>query len=307
MKYLIGIDGGGTNSRLLAVNRQGEVVGRSRGGSTNIESNPPETVRENLRLLVEAFCRESGRDLSDCVGACLGTAGVDTPETKRVTESLMAALSLPCPVMVVNDAEIALAGQTKGGPGIILISGTGSIGYGVNGEGEALRVGGYGYLVGDEGSSYWVAKEAISAALKAQDQTGPDTMLGWLIVKEMEIASVEHVIDFIYCNNKSDIARLSPLVPLALREGDTVARDIMGRAADDLAAMAMALGKRLGMAGRPYPLVFSGGFLLNTPWLMEAVKARVHRGFPLLTATPLEVEAEWGAIYLVAGKVGFAL
>ncbi|MDR2505496.1 MAG: hypothetical protein LBD16_05250 [Oscillospiraceae bacterium] len=305
--YLIGIDGGGTNARLVAVDIAGSVLGNCRGKSTNIESNPPEVVRENLRALFTEFFVGSGCAPKLCKGVCLGTAGVDTQDTKETVEGLLTSLNLPFPSLVVNDAEIALAGQTEGKPGIILISGTGSIGLGVNAQGEVHRVGGYGYLVSDEGSSYWVAKEAIAASLRSFDRIGPDTRLLAMLENALKLPAFDKIIDFVYTTNKSDIARLAPLVPDAAAEGDEIAADIMKRASIHLCNMAAALAERLNMCGQPYPLVYSGGFLTNTPSLVEALRRDVAAKCPNLSLTPLAVEAEWGAVYLIAKKVNVKL
>lgn len=307
MKYLMGIDGGGTNSRLLAVSAAGETLGCARGRSTNIESNPVDTVREHLRELICGFMEESGLPLASCAGICLGTAGVDTQETLRTVEEIMESLALPFPCVVTNDAEIALLAQTGGEAGILLISGTGSIGYGMNAAGETCRVGGYGYLVSDEGSSFWVAKKAIAAALRAYDGTAERTALLDRLVREIKADRVEQLVDFVYAMNKSELAKLAPAVSDAADEGDSMAADIMLAAAEHLANMAISLASRLSMENSTFPLVLAGGFLLNTPSLMRRVETIVAPACPKATIMPLAIEAEWGAVHRIARALGMAL
>ena len=154
MQYFIGIDGGGTNSRLLAVDVHGNVIGHVRGRSTNLESNSASTVMNNLSALIQSFHDQHFTKYDDCLGLCFGTAGVDTKASLLTIEDLLRQIPFTCPTKVVNDAHIALYANTLGGPGLMLIAGTGSIGYGINKNGRQKRVGGFGYIVGDEGSAY---------------------------------------------------------------------------------------------------------------------------------------------------------
>lgn len=307
MKYLIGIDGGGTNARLLASSTDGEVLGRCAGKSTNVESNAPQVVKRRLEEMIGRFVRQSGCPLDGCLALCLGTAGVDTEKSRRLVEDVLREMSLPFPTCVVNDAEIALAAQTQGEPGVLLISGTGSIGFAIDGQGRTCRVGGYGYLVGDEGSAYWVARKAISAMLHAHDGIGPETSLSVLIREALGMAGVEEVVDFVYRANKAEIAKLAPAVVAAFEAGDRAAGEIMRGAAWHLAAMPIALGRNLRLEAAEYPLVFAGSMLLRTPWLVDQVRQSVLALFPRWRPMLLSKEAEWGAIYLAARRAGVRL
>lgn len=300
MKYLIGIDGGGTNSRLLASGSNGEILGHCVGKSTNVESNSVQCVLANLKEIIDQFLKESGCSLQDCQGVCLGTAGVDTEKSLLEVNEIVKQLHFPCRTLVVNDAEIALAAETKGEPGVLLISGTGSIGYAVNREGQDCRVGGYGYLVGDEGSAYWVSRKAIQNILREFDRTGEKTDMFERICAVLGISEMDQLVDFVYQSNKAEVARLALCVVYAFEEGDHMAEQIMRSAARHLSAMALALGHRLQMDGEAYPLVFSGSMLTRTPWLMEEVTREVNRKFPLWQPAPLSRGAEWGAVYLAA-------
>ena len=307
MKYLVGIDGGGTKSRLLACSVTGEVLGRCVGKSTNIESNSCVVVRKHLEELIEGFLRNTGLCMTDCLALCIGTAGVDSENSLQAVKDILASMQLPCPAYVMNDAEIALAAQTMGEPGVLLISGTGSIGFAVNAKGERWRVGGYGYLVGDEGSAYWIGRKAISAVLRAHDGTGPQTLLTELLKANLRMGHIDELMDFVYQSNKADIAKLAPQVVAAFENGDEVATYIMKDAVKHLSRMALTLGERLGMQKEKCPLVFAGGFFLNTPWMIETVAERVISEYPHWNPMILSTEAESGAIYLAAKKQGLQL
>lgn len=307
MKYLIGIDGGGTNSRLLAAGSNGEVLGYCVGKSTNVESNSVEFVLANLKKIVEQFLAESGCSLQDCQGVCLGTAGVDTEKSLLEVNEIVKQLHFPCRTLVVNDAEVALAAETKGEPGALLISGTGSIGYAINRTGETCRVGGYGYLVGDEGSAYWVSRKAIQNILRAFDQTGRKPEMFARIGDALGIREIDQLVDFVYQSNKAEVAKLALSVVQAFEDDDPMAARIMKSAAAHLSSMAISLGRRLKMKDERYPLVFSGSMLTRTPWLMDEVTREVNCEFPLWTSAPLSRGAEWGAVYLAAKQNGIRM
>lgn len=307
MKYLIGIDGGGTHSRLLAVDMSGNVLGFSHGKSTNVESNPLSTVKQNFFMLLRDFCDTFHQSLDDCAALCFGTAGIDTEATRRMIETMLNDTEITCPVIVVNDAVIALYASTRGNPGVMLISGTGSIGYGINKDLKTWRVGGFGYLVGDEASAYWVAREGIAAALKAYDHSGPDTCMVNDFCKYLHLSEFDEIIDFVYQKNKSDLAKLSYVVAGAHAKGDAVAARIMKEALEHLFLIIETIVCELDMANEPYPLLLGGGFLPNNKWLRKALQERVAAAYPLLQIGPLQTKAEWGAIFMAANILGIKI
>lgn len=304
MKYLIGIDGGGTHSRLLAVDLSGREVGFSLGKSTNVESNPLSVVKQNFMMLLKDFLGAFGRTIDDCVALCFGTAGVDTESTRRMIESMLDSFQLSCPVKVVNDAVIALFADTRGKPGIMLISGTGSIGYGINRELRTWRVGGFGYLVGDEASAYWVARKGIAAALHAYDRSGPDTIMINDFCKTLHLNEFDEIVDYIYQKNKSDLARLNHVVVNAHQNGDPVATQIMHEALDWLCVTVSTIVRELSMDDAPYPLLLGGGFLTNNKWMRRSLIECVKERHPNLIIDSQKTKAEWGAVYMAANLVG---
>ncbi len=304
MKYLIGIDGGGTHSRLLAVDLSGREIGFSLGKSTNVESNPLSVVKQNFMMLLKDFLDTFGRSIDDCAALCFGTAGVDTESTRRMIETMLDSLQLSCPVKVVNDAVIALYADTRGRPGIMLISGTGSIGYGINRELRTWRVGGFGYLVGDEASAYWVARKAIAASLHAYDRSGPDTCMINDFCKMLHLNEFDEIVDYVYQKNKSDLARLNHVVINAHQKGDPVAAGIMQQALEWLCVTVTTVVRELSMGDAQYPLLLGGGFLTNTKWLRKSLIDRMAEKHPNLIVASQKTKAEWGAVHMAANLVG---
>ncbi len=307
MGYYIGIDGGGTTARALAVSEDGRRLGAARGGSTNIASNPPEAVRENLRTLVADLLGGSGLPADACLGLCIGSAGVDSEASRLQMLKILKELHLSGPRMAVNDALIALYAATAGKPGVILISGTGSIACGINEAREMRRAGGHDYLVSDEGSAYWVAKEGIRAALRHADGIGAPTCLGGALCARLRLRTPEELADYVYAHNKSEVAALCGVVSDACGRGDPAAVRIMEQAAEELALLVKAVLEGLRMTGRtmPVPLVLAGGFLKNDGRLREHLKAVLLREEIRVELTEADAPAEWGAVLMaqeLAGK-----
>ena len=154
-------------------------------------------------------------------------------------------------MLVVNDALVALEAGAPGKPGVVIISGTGSIAYGRNGEREAARAGGWGYVLGDEGSGYWIGRAALRAVLREADQRGPETALTPLLLKYFGIEAAQGLLHEVYSGNlrPSAIGALAQWVESAFREGDSAAIGILRGAANELEASGLSVARRLGLIG----------------------------------------------------------
>ncbi|HML46879.1 MAG TPA: BadF/BadG/BcrA/BcrD ATPase family protein [Clostridia bacterium] len=289
----IGIDGGGTHTRLLALDETGKTLWEGREGSTNLESNPPERVRARLAALLDGLFAVLPPE--SCRGLCMGAAGVDTPRTQAVMEGLLASLDLPFPCRVVNDSEIALYAQTEGGPGILVIAGTGSVCLGRDGAGRTRRSGGFGYLFGDEGSGYWLASQAIALALRAFDGRHPATALEPALCRALGIKRMDEVMDLFYGENKSEVAALAPVVLATWQEGDAAAAALVEGSAGHLADMAHAVWTKLGAPQADWPLVEAGGLLLHAQAYRALFERKIRQALPSLRPVPLTRSAVMGA------------
>lgn len=295
--YFAGIDGGGTKSRLMARDENGALYGPYIGKSTNIYSNPVRVVQRNIKSLIMDFLSEQRAGLDALAGFCLGSAGVDLPQNVLDYEEMLRGIGLRCPLKVVNDVEIVLESETQGQPGIVVISGTGSIVFGKDERKTAVRVGGWGYLVGDEGSGYWIGREAVRRSLCAYDGRGEKTVLAPLLTEACKLKDLPGIMNIIYApdTNKSDVAAFSRLVDQAARMQDHVAGQILEEAAKDLAAAACAARKGMQLP-EGFPLILSGGTLLGSAILCR----KVVSGLEMLTGNIRRTQQEpcMGAVYL---------
>lgn len=261
-QVVLGIDGGGTKTRCLVAGLNGAVLGEGIGGPSNYLVVGLEGAVANLTAAVEQALSAAGCSLADVAAVCAGLAGVGRPEDQAaMTQGISEALALPAgaPLRVVPDAHIALVGALQGRPGVNLISGTGSIAFGLDEEGRLVRAGGWGWILGDEGSGFTIGKQAIAAGLAALDGTGPATALGEAIRQRWGLPGLQQVTGRVYRDvtaARTEIAGLVPLVVEVADAGDEVARAILARAGQDLAGLAAAVLRRMGLKE---PLVTATG------------------------------------------------
>ena len=188
---------------------------------------------------------------------CLGIAGVDRPHDEGVIRGILRRLGHRETARVVNDAAIALVAGAPGRVGVVVLAGTGSISYGADRNGRTARAGGYGFLLADEGSGYWLGHQSLRATVRAADGRGPDTRLQELVFEALGVASVSELIPRVYEKGlpKHRIAALASLVQAAHDQGDAVAATL-DRGRRPRAGAGRALGgaparpRRGGVPGR---------------------------------------------------------
>lgn len=286
-RVLLGLDGGGTRTRCLVADLSGKVLGEGRGGPSNYMSVGRERAGDGLRQAIDSALEQAGRSTADVAAACLGLAGAGRPEDQAVIRSMLAFLE-PAPIQIVSDGRIALAGAFDGGPGVIVIAGTGSSVFGLGPGGELLRAGGWGWLLGDEGSGYFLGRSALAAALSALDETGPPTDLGARICRAWGIDRLEQALKRVYGDlhsAKTELAALAPIVFEAAGAGDSVARSLLSQAGRDLAVQAASVLRRLGMTGadpreNPPGVAVTGGVMTPGSVVVEAFRQNLAELVP---------------------------
>jgi N-acetylglucosamine kinase-like BadF-type ATPase len=185
-------------------------------------------------------------------------------------------------------------------PGVVVISGTGSIAYGVSGRGMAARAGGWGPTLGDEGSGYWIGRRALEAVVRDVDGRGSRTALTERVLEYFSLPRPELLVSEIYHqpHGRRAIASLGPIVDRARMDGDLVASEIMIDAADELARAAASVITRLEMRGEEFPILLAGGMLRRSDWLAAEVDRRMAEVAPRSEVLPLTHEPVIGAVRL---------
>ncbi len=277
MKLFLGVDGGKSSTIALVADETGRVAGAGSAGPSNHAAG----VEGRAKLVraveesVEGACRQAGVDFREVQfeAACLGFSG--GPEDKQ---ALVAQTVRSERLIVTTDAVVALAGATGGDPGVIVIAGTGSIGFGRNAAGKTARAGGWGYIFGDEGSGFDLARQGLRAALRYEEGWGPATKLLAMLVEAGGAKSANDLLHRFYTDEfqRPRIASLGAVVERAAAGGDQVAAGILRKAASELALLAAAVRRQLFAAGERAVVAHLGG-VFRSPGLRDQFRELVEQ------------------------------
>lgn len=300
--FVLGIDAGGTKTVCLLADGDGKVRASARGPGANLQSIGELEVEKVLHEVMDSVL---AHERTPPAAICLGIAGVDRPHDNAIITGIMRRIGHKAPVLVVNDALAALvAGAGEQGPAIVLIAGTGSICYGRDGDGHAARSSGWGYILGDEGSGWWIGREALSAVMRGGDGRGPATRLEPRVLAHFRVAQTSDLVHEVYYRDthRRAVAGLAGVVQSAADDGDVVARQILASAADELALAVRSVATRLEMRGLQFPLVLSGSLFRVIPTLRSDVLARLAEVAPRSQPAVLDVEPAMGAVRLALAE-----
>jgi N-acetylmuramic acid 6-phosphate etherase len=264
----------------------------------------------NLRLLDDAALRRhlatiralGNPSRSPLAAIAIGMAGARTEADRRRIRSAAAKIWLNVPCFATNDLETALAADSPALPPlaarVLVLSGTGSCCFGLAPRNRSARVGGWGHVIGDRGSGYFIALRALQQAIQHLDRTGQWTALGRNLLQSLLLNSPEDLMDWAKSASKQDIAALAPRVFDAAAGGDKLARGVLEEAAESLAQDALACAQKLVRKRAPVRFVLAGGVLLGRPRFAARVGARLRALWPGATVAPLHRESVWGALEL---------
>ena len=226
-KLLIGIDGGGTHSTAVAAYPDGRIAAVTKGGGMNFHNIGTHAVRIHLEAMVDDLCRQTGCEAAE---VCAGMAALDAPADTETTAHFIGKLSLQ-QLDLQSDAYIALMGFTLGQPGVFVICGTGSMLLMLDGEGRQHAAGGWGYLLGDAGSGYTLAREGLLAAIDAAEGLAEDTPLLADALAYFGANAPRGLIDRIYAPGftPDKLAGFARCVLTRAKDGDSLAREIVQR------------------------------------------------------------------------------
>src|SRR5471030_591860 len=295
--HVLGIDAGGTKTVCLLADEQCAIVSEGRGAGANLHTAGELAVEKVVHEAMEAAI---GDRAITPAAICLGIAGVDRDDESRTVRAIMRRIGYKSRVLVVNDALIGLVAGARDEPGVAINAGTGSIVYGRNAHGEAARAGGWGHMIGDEGSGYWIGREALAAIMRAADGRGPETRLTEDVLAHFAIADVSRLTRIVYDRElpRMSVAALGPIVHQARELGDAVAAGILERAADELVLAARSVATRLEMRGDAFDFVLAGGVFPVVPWLAYEVTRRLTEVAPRSQVRLLDREPAIGAVCL---------
>ena len=299
MKYLIGVDGGGTKTDSAIADLSGKIIHHTTGKPSNFLVVGIEEAVENIFALIEENLFKLEGDFADVKQIVIGVAGAGRKEDAQLLEKSFKDYSEEQGVhfkgvKVVSDAHIALEGAFPDSPGCILIAGTGSILFGKDEKGVIHRVGGFGRLIGDEGSGYSIGRKALNAVSKASDGRGEETLISELLNAKMNSGSTNGIINKIY-KEKLDVASVAIIVIAAAEEGDPIAEDILDEEADELVLHIKSLIYKIQTDDLNVAL--SGSLIDNKNFYSDLLKQKIKSTLPKIKVVKPAFPPVSGAIH----------
>jgi len=299
--HVLGIDAGGTKTVCLLADSEGAIVSEGRGPGANLHTAGELAVEKVLHAAMETAIGD--REITPAA-ICLGIAGVDREDEATAVRAIMRRIGYKSRVLVVNDALIGLVAGARDEPGIAINAGTGSIVYGRNAQFEAARAGGWGHMIGDEGSGYWIGRESLAAVMRAFDGRGPETRLAGDILSYFNVDDESRLPRIVYDRElpRVSVAALGPIAQRAAEQGDAVALRILERAAEELVLAARSVATRLEMRGDAFTFYLAGGVFRVVPWLVDELPRRLGEVAPRAQVQTLDEEPAVGAVWLALAE-----
>ena len=304
MRHVLGVDAGGTRTTCLLASELGDILAKGVAGPANLHTvGVTQTQRAIQASIGQAMSRTGIRHVDV---AYLGVAGVDrTPERKTVS-TIVKKLGVAKRFHVDNDALIALAGGTVCRPGVVVISGTGSIAFGINSRGQRARSGGWGPVLGDEGSGYDIGRRALVAVMRSGDGRGPQTSLTHRVLRHLKLDRPEQLIGYVYgaAMGVPRIAKLASLVLDESKRGDPVSQRIVEDSAKELTEAALSVIRKLRMEKEPVEVVVCGGAFEYCDVLQNSVKTTLKKALRRAMLIRPRFDPAVGAVLLGLKSLG---
>ncbi len=298
----LGIEGGATRTTAILADVEGQLRRR-------IEAGPG-----NLRLLSDAqlanLLRQIGAGLPKPIRVAIGMAGARTEADRQRIRAAAVKVWPAIPCYATNDLETALTAAeadaaSSAAARVLVLSGTGSCCYGQNLAGDIVKVGGWGHLLGDQGSAYYIGLRALQRTIAEYDGTGVWPPLGQRLLRALELNDPNECIQWVQSAAKNEMAALATVVFEGEKAADRLAKTILTEAADCLVADAVSCARRLA-AGKPVLFILAGGVLLKQPTFARRISGALRALWRKATVVPLRREGAWGAVKLAMNQ-GLAL
>ena len=300
--YIIGIDGGGTGTVGTLTTETGQPLAQVQLGPSNYHVVGEAKTQTVLKSVVGELCEKAGIPSTSSIHFCLGMAGLGRAEDKKVIGRICDELGINENCILTHDAHIALVGGTEKQHGIIVISGTGAIVYGISADGKEARASGWGYLLGDEGSGYDIAIKGLRAVARAADGRGRSTELTNRILNALELNEPGDLIRWAHAASRDAIAQLAKVVFDAAQTTDVTAEQIVDEAAAELVCAASSVMEQLEFVAS-FDIVLSGGNLIHQPVFADKLRRQFARIAPEASVLLPKHEPAYGAVLVAQAKL----
>ncbi len=300
MKYLIGIDGGGTKTDCAISDLSGKIIFQTVGKPSNFLIIGVEETVANLFAAIEECLFELKGDFSDVKQVVIGVAGAGRKDDAELLEKSFLDFAKDegihfKGVKVVSDAQVALEGAFPDSAGCILIAGTGSILFGKDKEGNIHRVGGFGRLIGDEGSGYCIGRKALKAISKEIDGRGEKTLISEMVNDKIDFGASDKLVNKVY-KEKLDVASIAKLVIKAAEKEDNVANKILSNEADELVLHLKSILEKIPV--KKLNVSFSGSLIDNKNFYSDLLKKKIKESLPQIKVVKPALSPVAGAIQI---------
>ncbi|MDF5707411.1 MAG: N-acetylglucosamine kinase [Nostoc sp. S4] len=309
MRYVLGIDGGGSKTVCVLMDDSRQVLGRGEAGASNYQTIGIEATLKSIQSAIFNAVNQVAliQNTITIKAICLGLAGVGRLSDIEVVKNLIQELQnsklpitwvlKPINIVICNDALIALVGGIGHDVGIVVAVGTGSIVFGQNHQGSTKRVGGWGYILGDEGSAYKIAVAGMNAALKSYDGREILTSLVEAFKQHLGLKNIEDLIEVIYRRKwgVKQIAALAPIVDLAAASGDIVANSIIDDAVKELVKATSTVIDAIFTTDSVLEVVTTGSVWRGKCKIHERFAASLVKKFPEVKIIFPRYEPAYGA------------
>jgi glucosamine kinase len=299
-RYLLGVDGGATKTLAAVLDLERGALHLGHGGPSNQDAVGADAAAHALLGAADAALQSAGVEVERLDAAVLAIAGTDTDAIIRQVHGARGESWI-----VVNDVVGAWATATGAAPGVAVISGTGSNVFGVNADGRSWRAGGWGHLLGDEGSGYWLGVESIKAALADRDASGPPTALSDAAPRFFGVPSMEALAAHVYSKplTKGEIAAFAVETAKVAGGGDEVANQLYRRGGAWLGRQVAAVVREAGLSG-PFPVGLIGSVHKAGTIFVEPLASAIHEVAPEADVRSVEMPPVAGSLLLAARAAG---
>jgi len=315
-RIVMGIDGGGTQTRTVLADGTGRVLGRGTSGPGNYHNVGVQAVQANIDEALRQAWDQAGLERRSADAAFLGLGSIVSREDRNVIRSIVDDLDMAPNeyVGVDHDLRVALAGGLVGQPGIVVIAGTGSSCYGRTADGHSWRAGGWGPVLDDRGSSYDLGRRAMIAAVRDFDRRGEPTVLRERVLDVLCLDDIQKIMFKVDGQrlSRKEVAELARVVTFAAQEGDAVAQSIISEGAEQLALMIRTVAEALfAESDGPVRVATAGGLMQAGGVIMDPLREAVARQAPSCRIVEPVLSPELGAtllaVELAVGKADAAV
>ncbi len=297
MPLVVGVDGGGTRTRVVLADANGNVLARTEGAASSLQPGYESVAADVIKMLIAEALTMAERTETRPAVCVVGVAGAGQERAAQALWSALASRRVADDVSVQADATIAMDDAFGDSAGVLLIAGTGSVAYSRAPDGRLERCGGWGPNIGDEGSAAWLGRRALSVVTAAHDGREPETALTGALLTALELESIDDLIPWAANASPGTLATIAPVVTQVAATGDLRANALISLCVEELSLHIRTLARRCFMDERAaIPVALAGGLMSKSSLVRKRLEQRLKSAVPGATVRSEDVDAARGAV-----------